>query len=60
MLGVFGGDNVKLLLSAPNRAGILRKEEETAGELATQCKENCRCLENQQFLVFFDTIPLSV
>ena len=32
MLSVIGGDNVKLLLSAPNRAGILRQEEETAGE----------------------------
>ncbi len=32
MLSVIGGDNVKLFLSTPNRAGILRMEEETAGE----------------------------
>jgi DNA polymerase III subunit beta len=32
MLGVIGGDNVKLMLSSPNRAGILRMEEENPGE----------------------------
>lgn len=32
MLGVIGGDNVRLLFSSPSRAGILRQEEEVAGE----------------------------
>ena len=31
MLGVIGGDHIKLL-SAPNRAATLRMEKETAGE----------------------------
>ena len=32
MLGVIGGDSIKLMLSTPKRAGIIRNEEETAGE----------------------------
>lgn len=32
MLNVIGGDNVRLMLSSPNRAGILRMEQETVGE----------------------------
>jgi DNA polymerase-3 subunit beta len=32
MLNVIGGDNVRLMLSSPNRAGILRMEQETEGE----------------------------
>ncbi len=32
MLGVIGGDNIKLMLSSPNRAGILKMDEENKGE----------------------------
>lgn len=32
MLGVIGGENIRLFLSTPNKAGILRQEEENAGE----------------------------
>lgn len=32
MLGVVGGENVSLSLSAPNRAGVLRPEEQPEGE----------------------------
>lgn len=32
MLSVIGGENVKFLLSSPNRAGILKMEEENTGE----------------------------
>jgi len=32
MLGVIGGDQVRLMMSTPNRAGVLKLEEEVKGE----------------------------